>query len=74
MDIFDRKILYFNDPRVLYSVNDLKILIEDEVATTPESIVRITEGLTFRAGDILNRATSTIHDLLSLTIDEPINC
>ena len=68
----DRKVFYYDDARFVYSINDLKSLIEAGKATTTESVVRITEGLSFRVGDIVKH-TSVLYDLLSLAIDEPIN-
>jgi len=70
MNVFDKKIFYFHDARVMYSISDLTSLVSDKV-TSPESIVHITEELPFRAGDIVEHANSILHDLLSLTIDEP---
>jgi hypothetical protein len=70
MNVFDKKFFHFNDARVMYSISDLTSLVADNV-TSPESIVRITEDLSFRAGDIVKHATSTLHDLLSLAINEP---
>jgi len=68
---FDKKIFYFDDVRILYSINALKILVSEKV-TAPDSIIRIAEGLSFRAGDVIKHATPLFSDLLSLAIDEPI--
>jgi len=73
MNVMDKKMFYFNDQRVMYSVNDLKCLIEDRVETTADSIVRIGGGLSFRAGDVVKNSTSLFHNLLSLTVNEPTN-
>jgi hypothetical protein len=70
----DKKIFYFNDARVVYSINEIDCLIKSGKATTTESIIRITEGLSFKAGDIIKNAMPLLHDLLTLTIDEPTTC
>ena len=70
MNIFDKKIFYFNDARVMYSVNEIKTLVTDKV-TAPNEIVRLAEGLAFRAGDVTERAVPILNDLFSLTIDNP---
>ena len=69
MSKLDQKIFFFNDSRVMYSVNEIKTLVTDKV-TAPNEIVRLTEGLAFRAGT-LTEHTQILNDLLSLTIDTP---
>lgn len=70
MNQLDRKIFYYNDARFVYSINDLKCLVSDKV-TAPDSIIRITEGLSFRADDITKNAATIFSDLLSLAIEDP---
>ena len=69
MNVLDRRILYFNDARIMYSVNEIKTLVSDKV-TAPDSTVRITEDLSFRASDVVEHATSIWHNLLSSATDE----
>jgi hypothetical protein len=51
MNMFDRKVFYFSDSRILYSVHDVEQLVRDGV-TSPDSIVNIDETLSYRAGDV----------------------
>ena len=70
MNQLDQKVFYFNDARVMYSLNDLQTLVSDKI-TAPDTIVRISEDLAFRADDVTKHAAATFSDLLSLAIDNP---
>ena len=67
MNALDRKILYFDDARIMYSTNEIKTLVADKI-TAPDSIIRISEGLSFRASDVVEH-TSIWNNLLSLAIE-----
>jgi hypothetical protein len=67
---FDRLLFYFEDMRFMYSVNQIKMLVIDEVAD-PDSIIRISEQLAFRAGDIALHAAPLLYYFLALALDEP---
>jgi len=67
--LFDKQIFFFDDMRFLYSLNQIKSLVADNV-TAPDSIIRISEGLSFRASDVVEHATSIWHNLLSSATDE----
>ena len=70
MDMFDKKTFFFNDSRILYSINEIQTLVMGKI-TAPDSIIRISEDLAFRAGDVVQGATSLFHNLLNLAIDQP---
>ena len=51
MNIFERKMFYFNDPRFLYSINDIKVLVAKGV-TPLDAIIHIDEIQSYRVGDV----------------------
>ena len=72
MDGMHLKRFYFNDPRVMYSLDEIEDLVTSGV-TNPDTPVRIVD-LSVRAGDIALHKSPILFHLLSLSIDEPINC
>ena len=72
MKALDKKIFYFDDARIWYSLGDLKSLVSEKV-TSPDSIVRISEELSFRVGDVVQHATTIVSSFLALTTDESID-
>jgi hypothetical protein len=56
----------------MYSLDDLKSLVSDKITPT-DAIIRVTEELAFRVGDIVQHATTIVGSFLALTIDESID-
>ena len=73
MDIYERKMFYFNDTRFLYSVNDLKLLVAKGI-TDPNTIIHIDEIQSYRVGDVAEHKAprwalldSTLYELPTLS-------
>jgi hypothetical protein len=69
MDGMHLKRFYFNDPRVMYSMDEIEDLVSSGV-TPADTVIRITD-LSVRAGDIALHKSPILFHLLSLSIDEP---
>ena len=70
MNLLDKKIFYFHDARVMYSLNEIQNLVSDKV-TSPNEIIRMSEHLAFKAGDVLSYGSPVWSNLLNLAIDQP---
>jgi hypothetical protein len=69
LHLSDRQLFFFDDQRVRYSLDQIRTLLKDGVATTPDTPIRITE-LAFRAEDLVNHVAPVLSNFLLPYADE----
>jgi len=56
-------LFFFNDQRLRYSLNQIRSLLEEGIATTPDTPVRIVEAA-FRAEDLVKHVAPVLSDFM----------